>query len=102
MISDRADGITRAGFTVSFRLGAPTAVLVVFVVLWVGAVMTLQVLPVLWQAQKFAVPLSPYTPAAGMFLNLHLIGAQFLPPASMVAPARAQFLSYMWHCAHRR
>ena len=49
--------------------------LVVLVVLWLGSVMTLQMLPVQWQAQKFAVPFSPYTPAAGMFLNLHLIGA---------------------------
>jgi len=51
-------------------------VLIVLVVLWLGSVMTLQLLPVLWRAQRFAVPLSPYTPAAGMFLNLHLIGAR--------------------------
>ena len=50
--------------------------LIVLVVLWLGSVMALQMLPVLWRAQRFAVPLSPYTPAAGMFLNLHLIGAR--------------------------
>ena len=63
-----------AGFTISFREGAPIAVLVVFIVLWVGAVMTLQMLPVVWRPTKFAVPLSPLTPALGMAFTLHLIG----------------------------
>ena len=63
-----------AGFTISFRLDAPIPVYVVFLVLWVGSVMALQMLPVVWRPTKFAVPLSPFTPALGMFVTLHLIG----------------------------
>lgn len=69
-----------AGFTVSFRLGAPVPVYVVCLVFWAGSVMTLQMLPVVWRPTKFAVPLSPWTPAMGMFATLHLIGAQPLSP----------------------
>lgn len=63
------------GFTVSFRLGAPIAVYVVFVGLWVVAAVTLCMLPVVWRPDGFAVPLSPLTPALGTFVTLHLIGS---------------------------
>ena len=69
-----------AGFTISFRLAAPIAVYVVFLVLWAGSVMTLQMLPVVWRPTKFAAPLSPLTPALGMFFTLHLMGALAATP----------------------
>lgn len=63
------------GFTISFRLGAPVAVYVVFAALWVVAAAALLMLPVVWRPEGFAVPLSPITPALGMFVTLHLIGS---------------------------
>lgn len=63
-----------AGFTVAFRLHAPIPVYVVLAVMWLGAATTLYTLPVVWRPAKFAVPLSPLTPALGMFITLHLIG----------------------------
>mmetsp|Transcript_15504 Transcript_15504/g.46826 ORF Transcript_15504/g.46826 Transcript_15504/m.46826 type:complete len:678 (+) Transcript_15504:234-2267(+) len=63
------------GFTVAFRLHAPIPVYVVLAVMWLGAATTLYTLPVVWRPAKFAVPLSPLTPALGMFITLHLIGS---------------------------
>ena len=67
-----------AGFTISFRTQVSTAVPVLFVVLWAGTVMTLQMLPVVWRPSKFGAPWSPLTPAMGMFFTLHLMGAKYL------------------------
>ena len=63
-----------AGFTVSFRLRGPVALTVVLLACWAGAAATLLMLPVVWRPDKFAVPLSPITPAMGMFATVFLIG----------------------------
>ena len=44
-----------AAFTVTFRLRAPIALIVVLAVLWLAAACTLFMLPVVWKPEKFAV-----------------------------------------------
>ena len=64
----------------AFRLHAPIPVYVILAVLWLVAACSLYTLPVVWRPSKFAVPLSPLTPALGMFITLHLIGVPPPPP----------------------
>ncbi|KAK9811336.1 hypothetical protein WJX72_002052 [[Myrmecia] bisecta] len=59
----------------SYTFEAPVPVLVVFAVLWLLAAASLAFLPVAFVPTKFAVPLTPFTPALGILATIHLIGS---------------------------